>query len=134
MAYFKLSAPTPEAFQSAAQALGFWSGSIISQGALPDATCVYTMTEPTQYHWASATETETDQFGNAHPKSVTDGLWWSGLRIDGINPFATGALAIPPGLTVYALITPTDGSPPFWSCDMGQTRAAGYVADIGNMM
>ena len=52
-------------------------------------------------------------------------------RVNGLNPFASGLIAIPPSLTVYALVTLPDGSPSYWSADGGVTPAPDYVAGIG---
>ncbi len=55
--------------------------------------------------------------------------YWSRLRINGLNPFASGLLTIPTGITIYSLVEPATDAP-FWSAD-GVTPAPDYVAGVG---
>ena len=100
--------------RSAAQSSGFWSGdAIATQGRIPGDN------DPNASYFLNIVGEVADAPGV-----------WARLRINGLNPFTSGILTIPPTLTVYSLMTPTDGSPPFWTSD-GVTPAPAYVANIG---
>ena len=135
MSDFIIESPDAPTLQAAAVTLGFWNattGSFITQGHIPGdpdplssffLNVVGTVYEPTG-------ATTTDSFGNTVPVMAAIPGVWARLRINGSNPFTAGLLTIPSTLTVYQLVTPTDGSAPFWSSD-GVTAAPAYVGSIG---
>ena len=76
--------------------------------------------------------TVTDEFGNSQPvMAPVPGVYLSGLKINGLNPFTSGLMTIPAVLKVYSIDEPIDSSA-FWSLD-GVTPAPGYVAVEGNI-
>ena len=135
MSDFIISSPDAPTLQAAAVTLGFWNattGSFITQGHIPSdpdplssffLNIVGTVYEPTG-------ATTTDSFNNVVPVMAAIPGVWARLRINGSNVFQTGVLQIPTTLTIYNLVTPTDGSAPFWSSD-GVTPAPSYVGYIG---
>ena len=130
------------ALQTDAQRLGFWNpaanngaGDFITQGRIPGDSDPYAsyflnivgvVNQPTG-------ATTVDGMGNTVPVIAPIPGYWARLRINGDNPFRPGGFPIPPTLTVYALVTPTDGTPAFWSADGGATHAPSYVGGIGDI-
>ena len=135
MADFILCAPNEAALVAAAVAMGFADalGNIITQGRIPgdsDPHASYFLNVVGEVEQPTG-ETTTDAQGNSVPVMAVVPGWWARIRVNGLNPFASGLIAIPPSLTVYALVTLPDGSPTYWSADGGVTPAPDYVAGIG---
>ena len=134
MADFVIEAPDAATFAAAAQAMGFadTQGTIITQGRIPGnpdpmASYFFNLVGVVEQPTGAMT---TDGQGNTVPVMAAIAGHWSRLRINGDNPFTRGLIAVPSSLTVYALVTPADGSAAFWSAD-GVTPAPAYVATIG---
>ncbi len=73
--------------QALAQAMGFWDAtneSFITQGPVPG--------DPNP---------QASYFLNVVGAVVGQSGYWSRLRINGLNPFASGLLAVPTGVTIY---------------------------------
>ncbi len=113
---FVIQSPDLATLQAAAQSMGFWdaaSGAFVTQGRIPGDD------DPLSSYFLNVVGGVPDAPGV-----------WARLRINGNNPFASGLLTVPATLTVYALVTPSDGSASFWSAD-GVTAAPAFVANIG---
>ena len=78
------------------QAMGFTD----FQGALPDGSGDYFLNEVGVVYQPTG-ETESDPWGVTAPVMAPTPGWWARLRINGNNPFASGALQIPDSITVY---------------------------------
>lgn len=114
MVDFVISSTDPAAFQASALSLGFWSdGAIVTQGHIPGDP------NPMASYFLNIVGAIPDAPG-----------YWARLRVNGNSPFSSGLLAVPTSLTVYALVTPIDGSASFWSAD-GVTPAPIYVGGVG---
>ena len=87
MADFVIQAPDAPTLQALAQGMGFWdatNSTFITQGPAPG--------DPNP---------QASYFLNV--VGVVDGQtgYWARLRINGLNPFASGLLAVPAGITIY---------------------------------
>ena len=80
----------------------------------------------------SPPQTVLDSFGNPQPVTSVVAAQAGRLRINGDAAQLPAIIAIcqAAGVTVYQLVTPTDGSTPFWSAD-GSTPAPDWVANVG---
>jgi len=93
MADYVIQAPDAATLQALAQSMGFWNaanGAFVTQGPLPGDP------NPQASYFLNVVGAVPGQSG-----------YWARLRINGLNPFASGALAVPPGLTIY----PPTGDP-----------------------
>jgi len=118
---FVIQSPDLATLQADAQSMGFYdatSGEFLTQGRIPGDD------DPYSSYFLNIVGTVTDTTGAAQP-----GIWGR-LRINGSNPFASGLLTTPASLTVYALVTPSNGGAPFWASD-GATPAPAFVAAVG---
>jgi len=116
MSEFIINAADAPTLDTLAQGMGFWDSAnnqIVTQGPVPGDT------NPMASYFLNIVGLIPQAPG-----------YWARLRINGLNPFASGLLAIPTGITIYSLVQPTDGSAPLWSVD-GVTPAPDYVAGIG---
>lgn len=85
MTDYVICAPDAATLEALAQAMGFWDGEgIVTQGPLPGDD------NPAASYF----------FNIVGPVEGETG-YWSRLRINGLNPFASGHLTIPPEVTVY---------------------------------
>ena len=87
MTDFVVQAPDALTLQALAQSMDFWdatSGTFITQGPVPGDP------NPQASYFLNVVGTVAGQPG-----------YWSRLRINGLNPFASGLLTVPVGLTVY---------------------------------
>ena len=131
-----LYSPDLATLQADAQSLGFYVPGVgfITQGPVPGdpdplasffLNIVGVVQQPTG-------QTTTDGMGNTVPVMAPIPGYWARLRVNGTSPFRPGGMTIPPSLTVYSLVTPANGSAPFWTAD-GTTPAPAYVAAIGTI-
>ena len=93
MTDYVLDSGTQAALYVAAQQMGFWSagtpGSLITQGPVPGDP------NPQASFFLNEKGVELDASGNALPG------YWSRIRINGLDPFTSGVLTIPAGITIY---------------------------------
>ena len=134
MVDFVISTADAAAFDALAKALGFYGpNGVVAQGPIPGDTnpmASYALNVVGQV-MAPTGATTTDDQGNISPVMAALPGYWARLRINGLNPFASGAMIIPPQVKVYFVVE-SFGSPAFWSLD-GVTPAPDYIAVIGNL-
>ncbi len=87
MTDFVIQAADAATLQALAQSMGFWdakNAAVIAQGPIPGDP------NPMASYFLNVVGSVPGQTG-----------YWARLRINGDNPFASGLLAVPAGLTVY---------------------------------
>ena len=87
MTDFVIDSTDAPTLQALAQGMGFWdatNGSFITQGSVPGDP------NPQASYFLNVVGAVAGQPG-----------YWSRLRINGLNPFASGLLAVPTGVTIY---------------------------------
>ena len=87
MTDFVIDSTDAATLQALAQSMGFWdatNAAFITQGSIPGDP------NPMASYFLNVVGTVAGQPG-----------YWSRLRINGLNPFASGLLTVPVGLTVY---------------------------------
>ena len=93
MTDFVIQAPDAPTLQALAQSMGFWdatSGAFVTQGPIPGDP------NPQASYFLNVVGAVPGQTG-----------CWARLRLNGLNPFVSGLLAIPAGITIY----PPTGDP-----------------------
>ena len=82
-----IQAPDAATLQALAEAMGFWdvtNAAFITQGPVPGDP------NPQASYFLNVVGAIEGQPG-----------YWTRLRINGLNPFASGLLAVPPNVTIY---------------------------------
>ncbi len=126
---------------AAFQALGFWRPATstdpaapILEGLLGDNATRFFMVIDGVVQQPTGQTTTDPTTGQQIPVMAPVPGYWARLRILGTNPFTTGAMAPPAGVTIYAHVdvgTPTAPNV-IWTSD-GTTVAPAYVSNIGTI-
>jgi hypothetical protein len=93
MTDYVIQAPDAATLQTLAQSLGFWdaaASTFVAQGPIPG--------DPNP---------QASYFLNVVGSIAGQAGYWARLRLNGLNPFASGLLTIPAGITIY----PPTGDP-----------------------